>query len=88
MTRLAVGKAYMKPDYTFILDLDDERERLRRIASRGDLEVPDTFESMDDAFQQRLIDGYRSIARKKRIKPIIATQSPSNIADLIIGRLN
>lgn len=87
LTRFAVGRAYMNPDFTFILDLDDEKERLRRIESRGELGVPDTFESMDDAFQQRLIDGYRAIARKKRIKPIMATRPPDEIADSIISRL-
>jgi len=83
LTRFAVGKEYMRPDYTFILDLDDEVERQKRIASRGNLETPDTFESRDDDFQNKLLTGYRKLARKNGVRPIMSTKPPTAIADEI-----
>lgn len=87
LTWFAVGREYMKPDHTFILDLDDEVERQKRIASRGDLETPDTFESRDDDFQNRLLVGYRKLAHSKGIRPIMSTKPPAAIADDIYAQL-
>ncbi len=65
ITRQANGEQYMNPDQGFILDLVNEEERQRRIANRGELEKPDTFESRGDGFQQKLRSGYRDIAKKQ-----------------------
>lgn len=64
VTELFTSERYMSPDYTIILALDDEAERIRRISQRGELECPDTFESRDGAFQCRVNSGYRKIARR------------------------
>ena len=75
VTELFTGERYMNPDYTIILDLDDEVERIRRISRRGELERPDTFESRDDAFQCRVNSGYRKIARRYHL-PVIDCLAP------------
>ncbi len=70
VTELFTSERYMSPDYTIILALDDEAERIRRISQRGEPECPDTFESRDGAFQCRVNSGYRKIARRYHF-PII-----------------
>ena len=70
VTELFTSERYMNPDYTIILALDDEAERIRRISQRGESECPDTFESRDGAFQCRVNSGYRKIARRYHF-PII-----------------
>lgn len=79
LTQLSVGERYMHPDYGFILDLNDEEERQKRIANRGALETPDTFESKGDDFQARLQAGYTSIARERHL-PIIDVKGKSREA--------
>ena len=70
VTALFTNEQYMKPDSTVILTLDDTRERTARIAKRGALKNPDTFESKDDNFQQRVNDAYRAIAHEQQL-PVI-----------------
>lgn len=53
----------MAPDHMAILTLDDASERQKRIDERGRLDVPDTFESRDEAFQQRVNAAYVELAR-------------------------
>ena len=65
----------MNPDYTIILALDDETERIGRISQRGEPERPDTFESRGDAFQKRVNSGYRKIARRCHF-PVIDCLAP------------
>ena len=64
VTELFTSERYMNPDYTIILALDDEAERIRRISQRGEPECPDNFELRDGAFQCRVNSGYRKIARR------------------------
>lgn len=88
LTRFALGSQYMHPDFCFILDLDDEAELQRRIASRGQLEVPDTFESKDDEFQRRVREGYRSIARRRRIPLVsIEDKTPEEVTNELFDRM-
>ncbi len=75
VTELFTSERYMNPDYTIILDLDDEAERIRRISQRGELECPDTFESKCGDFQCRVNSGYRKIARRYHF-PIIDSLAP------------
>jgi dTMP kinase len=75
ITTLATDERYMSPDYRFILDIDNETERLERIKQRGELAQPDTFESKDDDFQHKVLEGYRIIAREKAIPIVSASQS-------------
>lgn len=87
MTRDFVGEAYMTPDFISILDLNDEAERARRIKNRGELETPDTFESMGADFQQRLQNGYRIIAEQQGIELMIANIPPAEIARTIYRQI-
>ncbi len=83
MTQTILGEEYMSPAHSYILDLEDEGERARRLSQRGELEVPDTFESRDHDFQWRLRNGYRELAKQYGI-PIISAVPPKNeVADTI-----
>lgn len=75
ITLLATDEDYINPDHRIILDINDEIERVRRIADRGELEHPDTFESRGDDFQQKIIEGYRNIAKDKN-HPIVSANQP------------
>jgi dTMP kinase len=81
ITAKSLGPAYMNPDFISILDLEDEVERKRRIDERGPLDTPDTFESRDKSFQQRIIDGYRIIAHEYAIPLTSADRNKYAIAD-------
>ncbi len=87
ITRQSLGARYMTPDHLFILDLLDEDERQRRVESRGQLEVPDTFESRGHDFQQRLRDGYRTVARDHNVTLTDASRSKDEIADILWSRI-
>jgi len=86
ITRLSTDDKYMKPDMACVLDLDDEEERQKRINNRHalnirddntqELDKPDTFESKDDAFQNRVRLGYLAIAKELRLPVISAKLSP------------
>ncbi len=90
-TRIATDDQYLRPDIAIILDLDDESERLKRIASRGSLAHPDTFESKDDSFQSKVNEGYAAIATSHNIPVVSAAQSVDavqrEIWDIIIREL-
>lgn len=89
MTHTFVGEDYMRPDHVFILDLLDEAERQKRIASRGELETPDTFESKGSSFQERINQGYRQIGEQYHLPLIpIDGMTPDEIADLLLNRVN
>lgn len=79
ITRLSTDERYMNPDKTIILDIEDEAERQQRIEQRGELKNPDTFESRDNDFQQKVIDGYRAIARKRGAHVLSAANSIDDI---------
>jgi len=83
ITRISTDERYIKPDYAFILDLDDEKERAKRINNRGKLENPDTFESRPEDFQDRVRQGYLEIAKDRNIPIISANKPVKNISDEI-----
>ncbi len=74
---------YMSPDVGIVLDIDSINESRARIAKRGELKNPDTFESRGDDFQQKVIQGYRSIVKAKKLPCISASQSVQVINDQI-----
>ena len=74
-TRIATDDQYLRPDVALILDLDDEAERKKRIAARGELENADTFESKGDDFQTNVKNGYIEIAKTHDIPIISASRS-------------
>lgn len=79
-TSAFTSKNYMQPDFACILTLDDIAEGARRVAQRGELEKPDTFESKDDAFQRRVREGYTAIAKQYTLPTISAAQSIKTVA--------
>lgn len=89
VTRDVLGEAYMSPDFRIILDFDDakEEERLRRINSRGPLEKPDTFEMRDQAFQQRLRDGYRLLAGRRGEEILMVEGNAQEVATNVWHRM-
>ena len=78
ITRQFTDATYMKPDYTFVLTLDNTT-RAERIAQRGEIKNKDTFESRDENFQRKLNQGYEELARKYSFPVIDATRSIDNI---------
>lgn len=88
ITRAALGDDYMTPDHAYILDLNDEKERARRIAERGALENPDTFESKGDEFQQLLLTGYRDIAKRHGLQLVEASAPRHEVAQFIWDDIN
>jgi len=81
ITNKALGPQYMNPDHINILDLENEEERERRIAQRGQLETRDTFESRDKDFQKRIIHGYHMIAQDYNIRIVSAAGTKQSVAD-------
>ena len=79
VTRQATDERYMRPDIAVVLDLEDERERERRINARGHLENTDTFESRDTDFQSNVHAGYKSVANTYNLPLIDATQSIEDV---------
>lgn len=71
LTETDLGERYMKPDYAYILDIEDEQERQRRIGNRGELANPDAFESRGMTFQEKVINGYRTIGKELDIEVIL-----------------
>ncbi len=71
VTRLFTDPRYISPDDTIVLKMNDETERITRINKRGQLEHPDTFESKNDDFQQRVNNGYANLANAMNL-PIIS----------------
>lgn len=82
-TRRFTDERYMRPDHAVVLSLEDEAERERRIHERGELTHADTFESRDEAFQERVSDGYLQVAHTYDIPVISANQPPGDIAERI-----
>lgn len=80
LTLQLLGPRYAVPNHLFILDIEDEEERLKRISSRGPLENPDTFEMRNEDFQFQLRQGYRNYAKEFHIEPIISHGDPMEIA--------
>jgi len=80
ITRMSIDDRYMKPDFAFILDLDDKAERAKRISNRGKLQNPDTFESRSEDFQERVEQGYINIAKTHNLPTISANQTVEKVS--------
>lgn len=78
VTRAFMDERYMSPDLTVIFTLQDAI-RKQRIASRGELDNPDTFESRGDEFQRRLNEGYEMIAAERGLPTIDASRSITTV---------
>lgn len=64
VTAQFMDERYIHPDLTVIFKLFDTAIRQQRIAARGELENPDTFESRGDEFQRLLDSGYEWAAQE------------------------
>ena len=78
--------AGLRPDLTFILDIDPEIGMARAAKRRGQ-EVPDRFEAEGISFHRRLRDAYRQIAANEpdRCVVIDAAANVTSIASRIAG---
>lgn len=78
VTRMFMNERYMNPNLTVIFTLDDKIRRAR-IAARGELQNPDTFESRGDKFQDLLNKGYAEIASERNLPTVDASQSIDDV---------
>lgn len=78
VTKTFMDEHYMNPELTVVFTLDDEVRRAR-IAARGELKDPDTFESRDGKFQADLNRGYQSIATERGLPTIDASRPIDDI---------
>lgn len=83
MTRLFTDERYMHPDAAVILTVNDQT-RAERIAMRGELENPDTFESRARDFQARVNDGYYKIAEEFNISTVDASGSAEEVYERVL----
>lgn len=78
-----VPRDLARPDLMFFLSLDEE-ERQRRLQGRGDMRTAEeTRLAEDDAFRQRVMDGYRALG----VVWIDARGTVDEIVDKIMGRI-
>lgn len=82
MTRRFTDQKYMHPDLAVVLDVPDA-VRKERIAGRGELETPDTFEMRNQEFQDNVYRGYRQVARWHGIDVIDASPSLEEVTEVI-----
>lgn len=82
-TRIATDERYMNPDIAIILTMDNESERLDRIAQRGPIENPDTFESRGNDFQTKVNSAYLDIANRYDVPVISAAGTPDEVSERI-----
>ena len=88
MTRLDLGETgYMYPDAAVILALHDDAERAARVQKRGLHEVNDTFETKPQDFQQRVAEGYTTIARDFNVPIVDASGSIPDINRRIVAEI-
>ncbi len=81
------GAQYMTPDLTLVLDVSDQQVRESRIAGRGELEQPDTFESREDSFKAKVSDGYLKVAEEYGYPIIDASGTLDEVEALIWKRV-
>ena len=87
MTKRFTSERYMSPDFVVVLFADDQT-RQQRITERGTAEAVDSFESRDDVFQQKINDGYQTVARTHNIPLILAEHSPADVHQHILQEIS
>ncbi len=80
-TMTFTDERYVNPDIAIIMSSNNNADRLARINNRGEIDKPDTFESRDDTFQQKVQNGYLEIAKKRNIPIINADQTIEDVTD-------
>ena len=87
MTKRFTHERYMSPDFVVVLFANDQT-RQQRIAERGMTEAVDSFESRDDVFQQKINDGYQTVAKTHNIPLILAEHSPTDVHQHILQEIS
>lgn len=87
MTKRFTHERYMSPDFVVVLFANDQT-RQQRIAERGMTEAVDSFESRDDVFQQKINDGYQTVAKTHNIPLILAERSPADVHQHILQEIS
>lgn len=86
LTKLFTDERYLRPDIMIILSLSHDK-REERIAMRGELENPDTFESLGQDFQEKVDDGYLEIAKDYDIPVVLADGNVEEVHDMLIDEI-
>ena len=86
LTKLFTGERYLRPDIMIILSLSHDK-REERIAMRGELKNPDTFESRGQDFQEKVDDGYLEIAKDYDIPVVLADGNVEEVHDMLIDEI-
>ena len=86
LTKLFTDEKYLHPDVMIVLSLSHDK-RAKRIAMRGELKNPDTFESRGQDFQEKITDGYLKIAKKYDIPVISADGTIEEIHDMLVNKI-
>lgn len=83
LTSTATSPKYMTPDKALVLAIGDKSKRTARIAKRGALKNPDTFENKSDSFQDTVNAAYEQIAHDMNLPLIPAEDSREQISQII-----
>ena len=86
LTKLFTDEKYLHPDVMIILSLSHDK-RAKRIAMRGELKNPDTFESRGQDFQEKITNGYLKIAKKYEIPVVLADRNVKEVHDMLIDEI-
>lgn len=86
LTKLFTDERYLRPDIMIILSLSHDK-RTKRIAMRGELKNPDTFESRGQDFQEKVDDGYLEIAKDYYIPVVLADGNVEEVHDILIDEI-
>lgn len=86
LTKLFTDARYLQPDAMIILTLSDA-QRQQRIAERGRITHPDTFESREQSFQDRVNHAYEAIAAERNIPLLLATGTPKEVHARILDSI-
>ena len=86
LTKLFTDERYLHPDIMIILSLSHDN-RAKRIAMRGELKNPDTFESRGQDFQEKVDDGYLEIAKDYDIPVVLADGNVEEVHDMLIDEI-
>lgn len=86
LTKLFTDEKYLHPDVMIVLSLSHDK-RVKRIAMRGELKNPDTFESRGQDFQEKITNGYLEIAKKYDIPVISADGTIEEIHDMLVNKI-
>lgn len=86
LTKLFTDEKYLHPDVMVVLSLSHDK-RAKRIAMRGELKNPDTFESRGQDFQEKITKGYLKIAKDYEIPVVLADGSVEEVHDMLIDEI-